>query len=100
MPHVRGVATALAVPILFERQLAQYVVNETAHLPYTPASPRPQLWRTVIENRDAVRFGSPGDPPIETRVIDQYDRVRPMVAEIAIGAARKVPKLVNVEQHA
>jgi hypothetical protein len=100
MTNIGRVAAALAIPRLLEWQFAQHVVDEASHFADPPAGPGPELRRAVIKHGNAMCLCPPGDPPVEARVIDQHDRVRPMMAEVAIGAACEVPELVNVQQHA
>ena len=76
------------------------MVDQPPHLLHPPAGPGPDLRRRVIEDRNAVGLGPPGDPPVEARIVDQHDRVGPMMAEIAIGPAGQIPELVQVHQHA
>ena len=96
MADKRRIAAALAEPRLFERQAAQHVIAQPAHLPGPPGCPGPDLRWRIIENRDAVDLGPPGNPPIEAGVVDQHDGVGPVLAEIAIGASGQVPELVKI----
>jgi hypothetical protein len=100
MSDICGVATSFAVPSLFKRQLAQDVVDEPSHLSHAPACPGPHLRRTVVKDGNAMRFGPPGDPPVEAGVIDQDHRIRAVVAKISVGSAREPPKTVQVDEHA
>ncbi len=100
MADERGIAAALAKPRLFERQAAQHVVAQPSHFLGPPRRPGPDLRRSIVEDRDAVDLGPPGDPPIEARIVDQHDGIGPVVAEIAIGAAGQVPELVKIGQDA
>ncbi len=72
--------------------------TKRAHFFDPPAGPGPNLRRAVIQDRDAVGFGAAGDPPVEAGVVDEHDGVGAMVAEVAIGAAGEIEKLVNVQQ--
>src|SRR5258705_1121929 len=97
MAHERRIATSIAVPGNFERQLAKHVVDETAHLFHAPAGPGPQLRNAVIKHRDTMRLSTSGNPPIETGVINQDDRIGSMMAKVTIGPAGEVPKFMDVE---
>ena len=98
MADKRRIAAALAEPGFFERQAAQHVVAQPSHFLGPPRCPGPDLRRRIVEDRDAVDLGPPGDPPIEARIVDQHDGIGPVVAEIAIGPAGQVPELVEVRQ--
>src|SRR5207249_2239072 len=52
MAHVLGPNSALLVPLPFERQSAEHVIDPFAHLAHAPAGPGPQLRRYKIENRN------------------------------------------------
>ena len=93
MADERGVAAALAEPLFLERQAAQHVVAQPPHLLRPPRGPGPDLRRRIVEDRNAVDLGPPGDPPIEAGIVDQHDAVGPLVAEIAVGPAGQVPEL-------
>ena len=99
MAHEGRIAAAVAEPLLLERQAAQNVVHQSPHFLHPPLCPRPNLRRRVIENRNPVRLGPPGNPPVEARIIHQHHGVGLLVAEVAVGPARQVPELVQVDQH-
>ena len=100
MPDERGIAATLPKPRFFERQAAQHVVGQAAHFLGPPGCPGPNLRRSVVEDRDAVDLGPPGDPPIEAWIVDQHDGVGAVVAEIAICPACQVPELVQIGRRA
>ncbi len=64
-------------PSFFERQAAKHIVDKAPHFFDAVSRPGPNLRRGVIEDRDAVNLGPMGDPPIEARIIDQHDGIRP-----------------------
>src|SRR5690348_16319845 len=98
MPDECGVASAVAIPVHLKRQFTKRMVNKPAHLLNAPTSPRPHLRYAVVEDRDTVRLCPARDPPIKAGIVDQDDRIRPMVAKVAIGLASEIPKLMNIEQ--
>ncbi len=100
MADERGVTAPLGIPLDFERQTAQHVVDQSPHFCHAPARPGPNLRRHVVKDRNAVCLRPPSDPPVEARVVDQHHGVGRRMAEIAVGAARQAEKLVQVEQHA
>ena len=100
MPDKHRAAAALGEPFGLERQTAQHVVDEAPHLLDPPTGPGPDLRRRVIENRNTVRLGASGDPPVKAGVIDEHHRVGSVMAEVSIGPAHEVQKLVQVQQRA
>ena len=89
MADERGVAAA--VETRFPRTAAhKHVVDEAPHLLDPPTGPGPNLRRRVIEHRNAVPLGPPGDPPVEARIVDQHHGVGPMMAKVAIGPAGQI----------
>src|SRR5207245_1168321 len=71
MADVMSGQAATLVPRFFERQSAQDVIDPAAHLVHAPAAPTPKLRWNEIEDRDAVEMGTPGQPPVEARVINE-----------------------------
>ena len=63
--HVIGRTSALTIPLGFERQLAEHVVDQPAHLADPPRSPRPHLGHAVVDHRDPILLRLAGNPPIE-----------------------------------
>jgi hypothetical protein len=100
MSDERGVAAMIAEPGLLERHAAQNVIDEAAHLFDAPTCPRPNLRRSKVKHRDAVRLGATGDPPVETRIINQHHRVGLVMAKVAICHAGQMQELVQVEDRA
>ncbi len=47
-----------------------------------------------------MRLGSTGDPPIESGVIDEHDRIRLVLPKVAVRLAQQIQELMKVEQHA
>ena len=98
MANKRRIAAALAEPLFFKREAAEHMIAQPSHFLGSPGCPCPDLRRCIVEYRNAVDLGSPGDPPIEAGIVDQHDSVGPVVPEIAIGPAGQVPKLVKIGQ--
>src|SRR5262249_29181961 len=63
------------------------------------AGPGPQLRRHEVEDGDAVGVRPPGEPPVEPGVVDQHDRVRAVVAEVAVGAEQQADEQSQVGVH-
>ncbi len=91
--------TALFVPGRLKRQAAQNEVNEFTNLAHPPSCPGPDLGRNVVKHRNAVRPGTSGDPPVETRIIDQDHRVGLIVAKEAIRPENQADERDDVQQH-
>src|SRR5262245_15701132 len=45
-------------------------------------------------------LGAAGDPPVEAGIVDQDDRVGPVVAKIAIGLGKKLEELDGIDKDA
>ena len=71
MPNVVDFDSVLLVPVPLEWQRAEDVVDKLLDSLNPPRSPRPQLWRQVIEDGDAGGFGFAGDPPVEAGEVDE-----------------------------
>ena len=84
MPDVFRLDAALVVPRFLERQRAEHVIDKAPHLGDAPAGPGPKLRRHEVEHRNALGVRTPRDPPVEAGVIDQDDRIGPMLAKVAI----------------
>ena len=75
------------------------VIDEPAHLRGPPAGPGPDLRRAVEDHRDAVPFGPPGEPPVETRKVDEHADVGRAVEEAPLGLPRKIDEPMDREDH-
>ena len=96
---MRGDA-ALAVPFDLEGKRADDVIDPFSHFLDAPAGPAPQLRRHEVENRNAMKVRPPRDPPVEARKVDEHDRIRTMMGEVAIGTREEREKDVDVGEHA
>src|SRR3954447_9546075 len=65
----------LAIKILFERENHQHLADVSLHQLQPPFSPSPQLWRHVVEDRDAERVKFFREPEVEIWEVNQ-DRCR------------------------
>ena len=90
---------ARVIPGRLEGKAAQDLIDVLANLLHAPAGPGPDLGRNEVEDRDAPRLGAAGDPPVQTRIVDQHDGVRPLVAKIAIRHEDQADERHQVEKH-
>ncbi len=99
MTDVNRVGNASRViPGRLERKAAQDLIDVLAHLLHPPACPRPDLRRHEIEDRNTPRLGPAGNPPVQTRIVDQHHRVGPFFAKVAIGHEDQSNERHQVEQ--
>src|SRR6185369_6507221 len=91
---------ASAVPVVLERQTAQHAVNKAAHFPNAPRSPRPELRREIIEDRNAEPLSFAGDPPVETGKIDENDGVGPFRFEVTACLLHELVEPPQERNHA
>src|SRR5581483_11823956 len=91
---------ALAIPFFLERQCAEDAIGQAAHLVDAPACPAPQLRRYEIQNGDAVRAGTAGQPPVKAGKVDQHQNIRPLLLEDSIGQTEDAPELRHVGEDA
>src|SRR5688500_10342766 len=75
------------------------MVDPAAHLRHPPRGPSPDLRRQKIENRNTVEMRTPRDPPVETRVVDEYHGVRPLMTEEPVGARRQAQEMPQLAEH-
>ncbi len=81
-----GLDAALLVPGFFKGEIAQDVIDKTAHFLDAPAGPAPELRGHEIEDRDLVKMGPPRQPPVEAGIVDEDHGIGALVAEKAVGA--------------
>ena len=100
MSHIDGpFDPTRMVPGRLEREAAKDLVNILPDFLHPPAGPGPELRRDEVEDRDAACLGPAGDPPVQAGIVDQHHRIRPLVAEIAIGHEDEADERHQVEQH-
>ena len=75
MSDVGRRAAPAAEPRLFERELAQGMIDIPPHLLHPPRSPGPKLRQPVIEHRNVPFFCHPGDVPVEARIVNEHDGI-------------------------
>src|SRR5260221_2053365 len=92
MAHVFSPNSALLVPLPFERQSAEHVIDPFAHLAHAPAGPGPQLRRYKIENRNPPGMSALGYAPVEPWEINENDRVGPARLEGTVGQPNEAVK--------
>ncbi len=80
-----GRDATFGVPVVFERQAAEDMVDEASDLGNPPRGPCPQLWWHVVEDRDSCGVGFASDPPVEAGKVDQNDCVGRIVAKDRFG---------------
>ena len=86
------------VPRRLERQAAEHLVHVLLHLLRPATPPRPRAAAARSRTPGSPRLGPPGDPPVQPRIVDQDDRVGPVVAEIAVGLDDQADERDDVQQ--
>ena len=67
--------SAVAVKLFFKRKNDESLVDVIAQQADASLAPRPELWRNVVDNRDAALFHLAGDAPIEGWRIDDDSEI-------------------------
>lgn len=99
VPNLRPFATALALPRLFKRQLAQRVIDQTPHLLDPPSDQNPNPRHGVVEHRNLEAFRRASNPAVDAGIIDQHDGIGPALAPVSVRAARDSPEVMNVQHY-
>src|SRR5438309_3610206 len=92
---------ACIIEIGFERKNAEHEIKPARHLFNATAVPGPDLRTDVVDNflqRGFLRQ-RPREPQIEARVIDQHDRVRLTLSNLAQRLAKLFSKVTVVLDH-
>src|SRR5262245_10762782 len=93
MPDVAGLAAASAEPRLLERQLAERVIDVALHLLDSPRGPSPELRQAVVDDGNALLLRLPRDVPVEARIVDQHDCVRPRLGPRPLDLLQQAKEL-------
>ena len=83
----------------FDGEHGEDVIDVAAHFSNPPTSPRPELRRAVIVDRNLILLGAPGDVPIEPREIDEHDRIHRTTAKDLLGLVGEPKKVAQFGEH-
>ena len=83
------------VPVVFEGESAEHMIDPAADFANAPGGPRPELGGQVIEHRDSAAFGSAGDPPVKAGEIDQDDSIGPLSVHVPLCQLHKTMELAD-----
>ena len=75
MPHERGIHSAIAIELLFERKNDQGLGDVLAQQSYTSLPPRPELRRDVVDDGNVPLLHLTRDAPVECGRIDHDGEV-------------------------
>ena len=72
MSHELDIDSFLAVQLHLERKDDEHLVDEPLHFPYAGLVPGPDLRADIIDDLHSVFPNPPGEPKIESGVVDQH----------------------------
>ena len=75
---------------------ANDVIDKFSDFGNSPRSPGPHLWYAIIKNSHSVLFRFASYPPIESRIINQDDRIHLVFCEIGVRLANQSKKRPKV----
>src|SRR5579863_6064088 len=71
-----SIHAAVAVKLFFKWKDDESFVDVIAQQADASLAPRPELWRNVVDNRDAELLHLAGDAPVESWRIDDDGKIR------------------------